>query len=203
MNPVLWRSKMKTGDTFSRVGMGEATQSPDPSLVASKDERFDQLYQELRRVARRELVGQRRTSLQTTVLVHETYLRLDDGVLRQMGRVNFLALAGRVMRCVLVDHIRGVTAQKRGGDQQRVTLLTELDVADGRTAQLDVLAMEQALLALAELDPRLVTVVECRFHAGMEFAEIGEYLAISERTAQRDWRRARAFLLDHLGTETA
>ena len=102
------------------------------------------------------------------------------------------------MRCVLVDHARERLAQKRGGGQVRVTLETEPGVAAAGLPQLDVLAIERGILALAELEPRLVTVVECRFHAGMEFSEIGDYLGISERTAQRDWRRARAFLLDML-----
>lgn len=161
-----------------------------------KDGRFGELYQELQVIARRELRGRMRTSLHTTVLVHEAYLRLESGAVRDMGRVAFLALAGRVMRCVLVDHVRGNLAQKRGGDQVRVTLETDPGVVDERLPQLDVLAIEQGMEALGALEPRLVTVVECRFHAGMEFSEIGEYLGISERTAQRDWRRARAFLLD-------
>lgn len=161
--------------------------------------RFGELYQELQRIARRELVGSRRTSLQTTVLVHEAYLRMEAGAVRDMGRLAFLALAGRVMRCVLVDHVREQRAIKRGGDARRVTLATEPGLEDGRPEPLDVLAIERGLEALAKLESRLVTVVECRFHAGMELAEIAEYLGISERTAQRDWRRARAFLIDAIG----
>lgn len=163
------------------------------------DQRFGELYRELQRIAHRELGGRRRTSLHTTVLVHEVYLRMEASAVRDMGRLPFLALAGRVMRCVLVDHVRAAMAAKRGGEQVRVTLETEPGVAESSLSQLDVLAIERGMQALAELEPRLVTVVECHFHAGMGFAEIGEYLGISERTAQRDWRRARAFLLDALG----
>jgi len=165
----------------------------------SLDQRFDELYRELQRIARRELTGSRRTSMHTTVLVHEAYLRLEASAVRDMGRLPFLALAGRVMRCVLVDHVRAAVAAKRGGEQVRVTLATEPGVADDSLPQIDVLAIERGMQALGELEPRLVTVVECRFHAGMGFAEIGQFLGISERTAQRDWRRARAFLLDALG----
>lgn len=161
------------------------------------DDRFGELYQELQRIARRELRGRVRTSLHTTVLVHEAYLRLESGAVRDMGRVAFLALAGRVMRCVLVDHVRSNLSQKRGGEHVRVTLETDPGVSDQHLPHLDVLAIEQGMTALAALEPRLVTVVECRFHAGMEFGEIAQYLGVSERTAQRDWRRARAFLLDY------
>ena len=172
---------------------------PAPETMGiSLDERFGLLYRELQRIAHRELGASRRTSLHTTVLVHEAYLRMEAGAVRDMGRLPFLALAGRVMRCVLVDHVRERQALKRGGDQVRVTLETEPGVADVGMPCIDVLAIERGMQALAGLEPRLVTVVECRFHAGMEFAEIAEYLGVSERTAQRDWRRARAFLLDML-----
>ena len=102
------------------------------------------------------------------------------------------------MRHVLIDHVRARGAEKRGGDQVRVTLSTDLPLA-GQAGQVDLLDIERGLEALEALDPRLVTVVECRFYAGMEFQEIAVHLGLTERTIHRDWRKARAFLLLHLG----
>lgn len=160
--------------------------------------RFAELYDELQRIARRELGGSPRTSLHTTVLVHEAYLKLNRKDLDVSQRGAFLALAAKAMRHVLVDHIRARHAEKRGGDQVRVTLHTDLPLsADGD--QVDLLDIEKGLQALEALDPRLVTVVECRFYAGMEFQEIASHLGLAERTIHRDWRKARAFLLMQMG----
>jgi RNA polymerase sigma factor (TIGR02999 family) len=160
--------------------------------------RFTELYDELQRIARRELGGSPRTSLHTTVLVHEAYLKLNRKDLDVSQRGAFLALAAKAMRHVLVDHIRARYAGKRGGDQVRVTLHTDIPL-DGQSEQVDLLDIEKGLQALEALDPRLVTVVECRFYAGMEFQEIATHLGLTERTIHRDWRKARAFLLMHLG----
>src|SRR5690606_24058971 len=130
---------------------GAMTESVTQAAGASSlDERFGQLYRELQHIARRELGASKRTSLPTTALVHEAYLRMEAGAVRDMGRLPFLALAGRVMRCVLVDHARERLAQKRGGNQVRVTLETEPGVAAAGLPQLDVLAIERGILALAE-----------------------------------------------------
>lgn len=175
--------------------------APDP-LAADAGEayrqRFIELYNELQRIARRELAGSRRHSLHTTVLVHEAYLKLNGQALDVSQRGSFLALAAKAMRHVLIDHLRARGASKRGGDQVRVTLMTDIPLnapADG----IDLLDIETGLQALERLDPRLVTVVECRFYAGMEFREIATQLGLTERTIHRDWRKARAFLLAHLG----
>lgn len=161
-------------------------------------QRFAQLYDQLRRLAHRELAGRRQGTLSTTLLVHEAFLKLDGPHLEVGARGPFLALAAKAMRHVLVDHVRAALAEKRGGDRVRVTLTTDLPLADERK-QVDLLAIEQGLQALQRLDPRLVTVVECRFYAGMELDEIADHLGVTVRTVSRDWRRARAFLLDHLG----
>ncbi|WP_242108758.1 ECF-type sigma factor [Luteimonas aquatica] len=170
-------------------------QRNDPDYRA----RFEQLYQQLRAIAHRELSGRRsRATLCTTVLVHETYLKLAGNTVDASDRGPFLALAAKVMRCVLVDYVRSVAAQKRGGDQVRVTLVTDLPLA-AEGDRIDLLSIEQGLAALQQLDPRLATMVEYRFYGGMEFAEIGAQLGVTERTVHRDWRKARAFLLAHLG----
>jgi RNA polymerase sigma factor (TIGR02999 family) len=161
-------------------------------------ERFEALYAQLRHIARRELAVAPRMTLHTTVLVHEAFLRLDGKPLDVGERGPFLALAAKAMRCVLIDHLRARHAGKRGGDLARVTLATDIPL-DSDHPQVDLLEVEQGLQALEQLEPRLVTVVECRFYGGMEFAEIATHLGISERTAHRDWRKARAFLLAHFG----
>lgn len=175
----------------------------EPDLAPARGEdayrqRFVELYQELQRIARRELAGSRRNSLHTTVLVHEAYLKLNGQALDVSQRGSFLALAAKAMRHVLIDHLRAKAASKRGGDQIRVTLMTDIPLNEGN-GEVDLLDIEKGLEALEAVDPRLVTVVECRFYAGMEFQEIAHHLGLTERTIHRDWRKARAFLLMHLG----
>ena len=162
--------------------------------------RFEELYEQLRRVARRELSGKRRATLSTTLLVHEAFLKLDGYPVDVAERGPFLALAAKAMRCVLVDHFRAVNTHKRGGDLARVTLVTDL-AQDNRQTEIDVLDIERALQALELLDPRLASVVELHYYAGMEFAEIAQQLELTPRTIHRDWRKARAFLLTHLGND--
>lgn len=178
---------------------------PSPSLSAAAGavdpayrERFEALYSQLHGLARRELAASPRLTLSTTVLVHEAFLKLDGARLDVSERGRFLALAAKAMRCVLIDHIRARAAEKRGGGLARVTLMTDVPIADDRK-QVDLLAIEQSLSALEAVDPRLATVVECRFYGGMEFQEIAAQLGVTPRTIHRDWRRARAFLLSHMG----
>lgn len=160
--------------------------------------RFEALYAQLQSIARRELRGAARGTLDTGVLVHEAYLKLNGVELDVSQRGPFLALAAKAMRCVLVDHARARSASKRGGDQARVTLATEL-VAAASDSCVDVLDIERSLQSLETLDPRLARVVELHFYAGMEFEEIAEHLGVAARTVYRDWRKARAFLLTQLG----
>lgn len=160
-------------------------------------ERFAALYAQLSGMARRELGRGPRTSLDTVALVHEAFLKLDGHALDASEQGRFMALAGKVMRQVIVDHVRRRQAVKRGGDLIRVTLLTQQPMPDAPD-QLDFLQIEDALHELAKLEPRLVQVVECRFFAGMEVTEIAALLQVSERTVHREWTRARAFLLGRL-----
>ena len=161
---------------------------------------FEQLYEQLRHVARRELSGKRRTTLSTTLLVHEAFLKLDGCPVNVSERGPFLALAAKAIRCVLVDHFRAVSTHKRGGDLARVTLMTDL-AQDNAQSEIDVLDIERALQALELLDPPLASVVELHYYAGMEFTEIAQQLELTQRTIHRDWRKARAFLLTHLGND--
>lgn len=160
--------------------------------------RFEALYGQLQAIARRELRRAAPGTLDTGALVHEAFLKLGGAGLDVSRRGPFLALAAKAMRCVLVDHVRARAASKRGGDQARVTLATDLPLEAAQPG-IDVLDIERGLQALEALEPRLATVVEYRFYAGMEFGEIAQQLGVTERTVFRDWRKARAFLLAHLG----
>lgn len=169
-----------------------AAAGPDAREAAYRRQ-FEALYAQLQALARRELRATPRNTLCTTALVHEVYLKLQRGLSQAGDRGSFLALAAKAMRCVLVDHARARRAGKRGGDLARVTLVTDIPLGT-EDRQVDLLEIEQGLQALERLEPRLVTVVECRFFAGMEFGEIADHLGLSPRTVHRDWRRARAFL---------
>jgi RNA polymerase sigma-70 factor, ECF subfamily len=161
-------------------------------------------YQELRRLAaaylRRERPGQ---TLQPTALVHEAYLRLArDKPGRWQNRAHFCAIAANAMRQILVERARARGAVKRGGGQPRVTLVDDIDVATGNDgpAPIDLLALDQALTRLAELDPRQARIVELRYFGGLSLEETAEALDVAPATVKRDWTVARAFLareLDH------
>lgn len=156
------------------------------------------LYGELRALAARQLAKERRGhTLEPTALVHEAWLKLVDQRVRDwQNRAHFMAIAATAMRRVLVDHAVAAKAQKRGGGRARVTLIdTPGEVA---TDPLDVIALDQALEELTRHDPRKARVVELRFFAGLENAEAAAALGVAERTVERDWRLARAWLRKEL-----
>jgi RNA polymerase sigma factor (TIGR02999 family) len=153
------------------------------------------VYEDLRRVARRQLdrEGGGHT-LQTTALIHEAYLKLaGGGSVGATSRAHFLAIAARAMRQVLVDYARRRKAAKRGGGVISVTLGDEAQPSDASAE--DLLALDEAL---QQLDPRQRQVIECRFFGGMEEKDIAEALGVSERTVRRDWVKARAWLYQAL-----
>lgn len=156
------------------------------------------VYEELRRVASARLRGEGSDhTLQTTALVHETYLRL-IGLDRMtlQNRTHFFAMAARLMREILVDHARRKNARKRGGG---VTMVSVDEVAAGAESEVvDVLALDQALTDLAALEERLCRVVELRFFAGLSIAEAADALDVSSATVERDWTVAKAWLLQRL-----
>ncbi len=178
-----------------KTGVSGGTRAAAPACEAALPT-FDLLYAQMRGLAHRQLGAAPRTTLCTTALVHEAWLKLGHANAQQRGA--FLALAAKTMRHVLIDHVRERNAAKRGGGARALTLDTDVALADVSGSGVDLLAVEQGLQKLERLDPRLVSVVECHFFAGMDFAEIGEALELSERTVQRDWRRARAFLRTQL-----
>lgn len=157
------------------------------------------VYAELHAIAARHLRGERAGhTLSPTALVHEAYLRLGDGIaLAAADRRAFFALAARRMRQVLVDHARHRDAAKRGGPGREAITLSALgDV--GADGGIDTLALDQALSHLGDMDARKAQVVELRYFAGLEMAEIADVLGISRATAQRDWDVARSFLYQAL-----
>lgn len=160
---------------------------------------FTAVYAELRRIARQHL-GQERIghTLQATALVHEAWLRLFGTRQSFATGQQFLAAAANTMRRVLIDHARSKRRDKRGGRQLRVPL-DALELATTEDPD-QVLALDEAVDALAAQDPRLAEHARLRLYAGLEEAEIAATLGISERTARRDWALARAFLQRQLGT---
>ena len=161
----------------------------------ARDELFSAAYSELRKLARSRLYGGgRNTFLDTTALVHESYLRfLNSGQLRLEDRRAFFAYASKVMRSVIIDAVRERQAQRRGGDLARMTLDTQVadDLPDGEA---EVLHVHEALLALEAAEPRLAKVVEMRYFGGYNEQEIAEALGLTERTVRRDWDKARLLL---------
>jgi RNA polymerase sigma factor (TIGR02999 family) len=153
---------------------------------------------ELHRIARRCMRGERQEhSLQATALVNEAYLRLVDAQrVRWQDRSHFLAMSARLMRRVLVDHARMRGYQKRGGGAVRVTLVEGLGGSDERPH--DIVALDEALEALAAFDERKSRVVELRFFGGLTNEETAQELGISIATVVRDWTLAKAWLLREL-----
>ncbi|MGE4070451.1 MAG: ECF-type sigma factor [Lysobacterales bacterium] len=137
-------------------------------------------------------------TLSPTALVHESYLRLFQGVQPPLNdRQHFFRLAARAMRQILVDRARERASLKRGGDLVRAEMPEQLS-QDGASEE-DILAIDQALAALARRDPELAELTEQRYFAGLSFEEIADYRGVSERSVRRDWETARAFLLKIMG----
>jgi RNA polymerase sigma factor (TIGR02999 family) len=152
------------------------------------------VYDELRRLAHRHLRNEREDhTLQSAALVHEAYFRLvGQGFPEWQGRTHFFAIAAQLMRQILVDYARSRRAAKRGSGACMLTL-DDLDALPQRK-DVDVIALNDALNTLAELDPRQTRVVELRFFAGLSLGEISEVMGIGTATVQRDWTAARAWL---------
>ena len=153
------------------------------------------VYDELRRQARNLLRHERPNhTLQTTALIHEAYIKLvDQRDLTLSDRSHFFALAAKIMRQILIDHARTKHRGKRGGHAEHVPL----DEAGGSGTvdrEIDIIALDEALVRLGEIDPQQAQIVEMRYFAGMSIQEIAEILGVSESTVSRDWNVARAWL---------
>lgn len=154
------------------------------------------LYDELHRMAQRQRAREgRQPTLHTTELVHEAYLRLaDDPRVQQRGRAYFMGAAAQAMRRVLIDAARRRAADKRGGDQVRVTLGDDVASVDAYASEL--LDLDRALTGLEAESPRLARTVEYRFFGGLTVEETAAALEVSPRTVKADWALARAWLVD-------
>ena len=161
---------------------------------AALDRLVPLVYQELRRLAHRQMRRERRgDTFQTTALVNEAYLRLVDYErVSARDRSHFLSIAAQAMRRILIERARRRRSEKRGGDPQRVSLDEVADLADRRAA--DLVALDDALNGLAKIDPRKSRLVELRYFGGLTIDETAEVLGVSSPTVERDWRAARIWL---------
>ncbi len=159
------------------------------------------VYDDLRARARRYLrsSGGGRTVMQPTMLVHEAYLKMVEGGVQLGGRTHMIAVAALAMRQVLIDHVRGRKRAKRGGDAIAVTLDEGLAVSNA--VDLDLLALDEALEALAALNARQARVVELRFFGGLTVEEAAEVLGVSRATVENDWTFAKAWLRRRLSQQ--
>jgi RNA polymerase sigma factor (TIGR02999 family) len=160
---------------------------------AALDELIPLVYDELRRLAgrymRRESQGH---TLQTSALVNEAYLRLiDQKSVQWQNRAHFFGVAAQLMRRILVDHARSRSRAKRGGGAQMVSLAEQAVVSNEVE---EVIALDDALKSLAEMDPRKSQIVEMKFFGGLTTEEVAEVLKITSRTVEREWRTAKAWL---------
>ncbi len=178
----------------------EAWNAGDPG---AQDRVLPLVYDELRAIARGYFRRERRGhTLQATAIVHEAYVRLvEDSGIEWRSRAHFVGLAARLMRRILVDHARHRNAVKRGGKAPKVTLIEADALAMGRPP--DLIALDDALAALAEVDGLKASIVELRFFGGLTFAETASYLEIAPATVVRHWDRARAWLYRQLSDREA
>jgi RNA polymerase sigma factor (TIGR02999 family) len=172
--------------------------SGDSSALADV---FPLIYDELRRLAQQQL--QREPdghTLSPTALVHEAYMRLIDySRMEWQGRAHFMAVASTAMRRILVDHARGHRSAKRGGMLKRISI-DDVELGAEDRAEL-LIAIDDALGRLKEIDARQAQVVECRFFGGMTEEETAEALGIGLRTAKRDWAKAKSWLHREIAAE--
>jgi len=156
------------------------------------------VYAELRRLAANYMKRERRDhTLQPTALVNEAYIRMvDQQRVSWQNRAHFVGVAAKAMRHILIDHARKARAAKRGVAAQRVTFDENRDTPDG--PDVDLIALDEALVRLTEMDPRQGRVVELRVFGGLSVEETAEVLKISTPTVKRDWSSARAWLYQQL-----
>jgi RNA polymerase sigma factor (TIGR02999 family) len=187
------------------MGLGDANISKLIDLAERGDlesgsKLFSLLYEELHRLAKRQLARQGIGGLSATTLIHEAYLNMagqEDSAFPDQNR--FMAYAARVMRGVIVDHLRHQLAAKRGGKFEITALTTDVEqgLADGP----DLVRLSDALDELALVDRSLSQIVDLKFFCGFSFMEIAEMEGISERTVQRKWEKARLYLHRSLQTK--
>jgi len=182
----------------------DAMQTADPSISTlidlaeqgdevSAGKLFTQLYAELHRLAKRQLARQGEISISATTLIHETYLDMAEQEGQSFpDRGRFMAYAARVMRGLIIDHVRNRLAIKRGGAFELTSLTT--DVGEVTSDDQELTRMSHALDELARVDSSLSQIVDLKFFCGFSFGEIANMKGLSERTVQRKWEKARIYL---------
>jgi RNA polymerase sigma-70 factor, ECF subfamily len=192
-HPAEAPSPAASGDVTSLL------QATDAGDRVALDRVLPLLYEDLRRLARRQLAREHGSrTIQPTTLVHEAYLKLAGSAPRAQDRAHLLAIAAHAMRQVLVDHARERRAANRGPEWMSTTLTDGVSTND-----LDPEALIALDDALERLEPRQRQVVECRYFAGLDDSEIAEALGVTTRTVRRDWVKARAWLNRWLGEAPA
>lgn len=181
---------MAVGDVTALI---EAAETGDAVAVKAL---FAHVYDELKLLARKQLAASSGHTLNTTGLVHEAYIKLaQPGGQDLRGSVHFFALAAKAMRQIVIDRARARLADKRGGAHLQIVDLDEAgDVVDVELGPDELLRLDRALTDLGNDEPRLADLVELRFFAGLEITEIAALHGVSDRTLNRDWRRAKAQL---------
>jgi RNA polymerase sigma factor (TIGR02999 family) len=164
---------------------------------AARDELIPLVYDTLRRIARHQLRGERAGhTLETTALINEAYLKLVEQSVSWQSRAHFFGIAARLMRQLLVDYARARQRLKRGGDLQQISLTDAAGIAEDKAV--DLLALDDALQILTEVDPQSSRIVELRFFGGLTIEETAQVMGISTPTVERGWRAARAWLQTEL-----
>ena len=185
---------MSSDDPNKNKNIETLLQAIDAGDDAAMAELIDLIYPELKRLAHFQLASERPDhTLNTTAIVHEAYIRLVAQEKSWNNRGHFLRAAATVMRHLLVDHARRRNTAKRGDGKDALELEDKRAVSDDDT--LAVLALDDAMKVMAELNPRLEQIIECRYFAGLSVADTAEALGMAVRTVERDWQRARGYLL--------
>lgn len=196
------RPENRDGETHRQGDPGEVTRLLHAWRDGDEEAReslMQMLYDELHRIAEARMRGEPEGhTLQSTALIHEAYMRLAEASISWSDRTHFFVVAARTMRRVLTDHARARQRQKRSGALDRVTL-SGLPAPSRGDQRVDLIALDAALDALAEQDPRKASAVELHYYGGLTHEEVAEALDVSPATVDRDLRMARAWLRDRLG----
>lgn len=185
---------MSSDDSDNNKKIDELLAAIDAGDESGMAELVALVYPELKRLAHFQLAGERPGhTLNTTAIVHEAYIRLVSSNDGWNDRRHFLRAAATVMRHLLVDHARRRDAAKRGDGKTALTLDDRRLESDDDTVA--VLALDDALKDIAAIDARLAQIIECRYFAGLSVADTAEALGMAVRTVERDWQRAKAYLL--------
>jgi RNA polymerase sigma factor (TIGR02999 family) len=198
--PPRWRPSKLT-DVVTTPAITELLAGTSRGDVAALQQLYAVLYPEIKRVARMRLAQSGHAAgLNTTALVHEGFLRMaDQQGLQGDTRGQFFAYVGRVLRSVVIDHLRAEGRDKRGGDAVMVTLSAAQDVAAIESSTVDLIGLDQALNRMREFDAGLYELVEMISFAGLSIAEVAALRGLSSRTVNRDLLKARALLQELLG----